>query len=764
MRRPLYLLLLSIIGAQVCFPSTCLEGRAQAFESIGFYNCYHLSDDPEVIALAKACGYNTYECWDLGWFRGTDLHPQYYADMAQGIQQWQSQGFRVEVILSMNMQQVPAGGGVNPAGGVVAYDPRNETLMQERLNYLRQTVQALNMADGFSIGAGDPGGHASAEPSHYFAMASEMVDIIKQEAPESDIIINTWGISGWDHLPSPYTLDCWEKEALLTREVINYPNLLGPDVDITFPLHNYYRPLALQLYSDAGREPTLVPTAAEVAALKVRGVERLVGWPYFLVGDAEREGVGLSQSETRYIKQLTDNGRQLGLTGMTGNTFVENIFAESLNIYAFAQFCKDPNLTPEQVIGQFAGHLSEPDTADDLASVLKYIENHSTFQGRLPTQYRVPNFDVGALNTPQDAYNKLRAVVLRDQPTLPITGTPEAYVAKLEERLIMLGQEQGQPIVPETHPTFDDFSNNPDLAGSWSVGENYLGANGVLDCSIASGHITWDSVNEILDVSSANDEAVATLHRTGSSRDNDDPVTLTLSNYTYAGDYWTGTGLVVAASPNWNLLSSEDVCYRWTISTNAAETADPFYELKGAGNQILGRHYLSSIPDSVTLKIARDGDDYVFLANGEEIFRDDTHASASLPYYGIMYATSASNTLSARVDDFGVVPSQGLPGDLNGDGFVGGDDLDIVRSFWGQNVEAGNLLEGDPSGDGFVGGDDLDLVRSNWGQGTPPSPQSVPEPGPVGLLLMGGFCMKVAWLTRHAFQEDRTRDYEISWH
>lgn len=76
-----------------------------------------------------------------------------------------------------------------------------------------------------------------------------------------------------------------------------------------------------------------------------------------------------------------------------------------------------------------------------------------------------------------------------------------------------------------------------------------------------------------------------------------------------------------------------------------------------------------------------------------------------------------------------------LPGDLNGDGFVGGDDLDIVRSFWGQNVTPGDLLSGDPSNDGFVGGDDLDIVRANWGQGTPPAPSSIPEPGSSVFLV-----------------------------
>jgi len=87
-----------------------------------------------------------------------------------------------------------------------------------------------------------------------------------------------------------------------------------------------------------------------------------------------------------------------------------------------------------------------------------------------------------------------------------------------------------------------------------------------------------------------------------------------------------------------------------------------------------------------------------------------------------------------------------LPGDLNDDGFVGGDDLDIVRSFWGQNVTPGDLLSGDPSQDGFVGGDDLDIVRANWGQGAPPAPSAVPEPNTLvalfGLLGIGLFAWR----------------------
>jgi len=82
---------------------------------------------------------------------------------------------------------------------------------------------------------------------------------------------------------------------------------------------------------------------------------------------------------------------------------------------------------------------------------------------------------------------------------------------------------------------------------------------------------------------------------------------------------------------------------------------------------------------------------------------------------------------------------ESLAGDLDGDGFVGGDDLDLVRSFWGQNVTPGDKASGDASGDGFVGGDDLDCVRTDWGQGLPPAPSKtrpVPEPGVFVMLAL----------------------------
>ncbi len=87
------------------------------------------------------------------------------------------------------------------------------------------------------------------------------------------------------------------------------------------------------------------------------------------------------------------------------------------------------------------------------------------------------------------------------------------------------------------------------------------------------------------------------------------------------------------------------------------------------------------------------------------------------------------------------VPDPGLLGDLDSDGFVGINDLNIVLADWNQNVPPADPLA-DPSGDGFVGIDDLNTVLGNWNAGTPPVVNmNIPQPATLSLALAGAIAL-----------------------
>jgi hypothetical protein len=83
----------------------------------------------------------------------------------------------------------------------------------------------------------------------------------------------------------------------------------------------------------------------------------------------------------------------------------------------------------------------------------------------------------------------------------------------------------------------------------------------------------------------------------------------------------------------------------------------------------------------------------------------------------------------------------GILGDLDGDGFVGIADLNIVLGSWNQNVPPADPAA-DPTLDGFVGIADLNFVLGNWNSGTPVAANAnIPEPGCVALLMAGGLVL-----------------------
>jgi hypothetical protein len=82
--------------------------------------------------------------------------------------------------------------------------------------------------------------------------------------------------------------------------------------------------------------------------------------------------------------------------------------------------------------------------------------------------------------------------------------------------------------------------------------------------------------------------------------------------------------------------------------------------------------------------------------------------------------SAASTTVTMPAANAAVTATYKFKGDLNGDGFVGQVDLDIVLGMWGRSGSAITDKRADVDGNDFVGQGDLDHVLSDWGKGALP--------------------------------------------
>ena len=209
------------------------------------------------------------------------------------------------------------------------------------------------------------------------------------------------------------------------------------------------------------------------------------------------------------------------------------------------------------------------------------------------------------------------------------------------------------------------------------------------------------------------------------------------------GDIWSPivgqvTGSEVAQASNGLLLSSAD------------GTAD-LYGNAGRFAPGLGEQYIGFSIDNDTSDSAVGTSFYYGWLGVEVLSLDDPNTPEvqeplSVKFTGIAMETSLDTPLLAGV-------TGSLEGDLNGDGYVGLDDLQPILDHWNQNVTPGDPAMGDIAGpggtgpDGYVGLDDLQPVLDNWNAGTLPTPiagNAIPEPGSVALLALGA-----AGLTRY---------------
>jgi hypothetical protein len=393
----------------------------------------------------KACGYNALEFCNASTLHPPDKREGYHRKMVEGVRQAHRAGMRAYIIILSNVGPVLSADEPLEASH---YSPRDKARMRVRLDAIAEEVKLLREADGFAFFAGDPGGDPArkADVRDCVAMARQVREIVAREAPKAQFIFNAWAIAAWDQWTSPHTVDFWEKETSLTRQVIAEPDWIGAGVGIEFPMHNAYRSLALKCYADAGKQAVVYPTRTEVDEIRGRGTTILWGWPYFLMDECD-DGFtggswGAAQAEARYLHKVAADGRALGLNGMVGNLSWKSADCEVLNVYAFARFVRDPGATPAGVLREFAGVLAEEGSAGDLARVLAFIENHRTWHESLPVRDRLPDLDCGGLDTPEKAQESLRGVRFLERGAIPLPVKPAEYAAKLAQRLKVLAGDR----------------------------------------------------------------------------------------------------------------------------------------------------------------------------------------------------------------------------------------------------------------------------------------------------------------------------------
>ena len=392
----------------------------------------------------KACGIKTLQFWvrDMDKSSSDETLTTYLQNIQGQIRAAHEMGFQVYLGFLSNFSL--------PEEGKFWYnshfDVTDEEEMQKRLNVLAKTVEATPEADGYSIFCGDPGGYVflngrQSDVSNYVYLCRQFIEVIRRYRPEVPVNVTPWSIASFQ---TPYigpdSTVFWDRETDMTRRLVELDDLIGADLGIEFPCHNYYRPLALRLYEAKNITPPLYPAAEDLTALEQRGCTRRWAWPYFIMDecdDGDGAGVGV-QINVRYWYQLLQQLRDAGINGVFGNWSAGGHYDHAVNMYAFGRFCADPTVTPEQVIEEYAAKNVAPADVPALTQALCYLENHANWHNKMPARYQLEPMPAPA--TAAQALALLEDV----QPLAEGDGTAEApadFLTRVRQSLTALAEK-----------------------------------------------------------------------------------------------------------------------------------------------------------------------------------------------------------------------------------------------------------------------------------------------------------------------------------
>ena len=156
---------------------------------------------------------------------------------------------------------------------------------------------------------------------------------------------------------------------------------------------------------------------------------------------------------------------------------------------------------------------------------------------------------------------------------------------------------------------------------------------------------------------------------------------------------------------------NEVVTVRWHGQDEEDGSGIASYDVYVSVDEGAWEPWLSDITDTEALFLGEPGHTYAFY---------------SLATDNVGHTEIAPDTLDSQTT---VVLQLG---DLDNDGYVCGNELEIIHNHWHETVTPGDLHSGDLSGDGFIDEADEAIVMAHWLEGTPPIPGDLNNDGIVG--------------------------------
>jgi len=422
---------------------------SHSFDTVGYYAYRGVS--AAQAKFWKASGIDTIELLDIGWiFKPGEPLDTYRQQMKSEIMTAKLQGLKVYVIFLTNLEQYKGPADVSPDGSGTVFNPADEGKMAERLSYIEESIKVWDIADGFSLFAGDPGGVSGLATQggleYYTDMVLDVHELVKKHTPNAKFNANIWAVSQYvQKYANPFSVNFWFSEGTLGRQMLAMENFIGPEIGIEIPGHDYYRALALRLYHQSGKTPEVkFPSAEDVKLAKKNGADRIWAFSHFLLDELDdgdnagssRVGTEMPNLNTRYIKKYIDTMREIKMTGaIAGNAGINN----ALNVYAFARFAHDPTLTPEDVLREYASFLVKEDGVDTLTEIFKFLENDSNWPQKLPETERLPLFETSIENA-EKALEAFDTLTARTTAELlhPLPESPRTILTRVRQRIEMM--------------------------------------------------------------------------------------------------------------------------------------------------------------------------------------------------------------------------------------------------------------------------------------------------------------------------------------